>query len=243
MCTHYATVFTQACASLGLIVRTQIMQNHCTAEIWSNEYRKWIFMDPGGDANDATKATYHFERHGVPMSALECHRAWVRQDFEGIQIVPESAARIFKAEDRLSLFERILITQRNDELTSLQPGEPEHGAMSYHYDRYVWWEDEQTMGLPHFSLHSSREGDFHWSVNKTRIYLHQSLEKDSLQVQLDTITPNLDSFQVKIDQEAWETKPDRFVWVLHLGYNRLEVRSINRFGRTGMTSYVALNRA
>ena len=88
MCTHYASVFTQCCAALGFTARTQIMRSHCITEVWSNDYGKWVTMDPGGDSNDATKFTYHFERHGVPLSALEAHTAWVNDDLDDIRVSP-----------------------------------------------------------------------------------------------------------------------------------------------------------
>ena len=36
------------CASLGLVARTLIIRCHCVAEVWSEEYGKWILIDAGG---------------------------------------------------------------------------------------------------------------------------------------------------------------------------------------------------
>ena len=48
MCTHYSIVFVHACASLGLVARTLVIRCHCVAEVWSEEYGKWIMIDTGG---------------------------------------------------------------------------------------------------------------------------------------------------------------------------------------------------
>ena len=90
MCTHYATVMSQCSAALGLAARTQIMRSHCINEVWSGDHDKWVAMDVGGDINDETKFTYHFERDGVPLSALDCHDAWVNEDYDNVTLVPKN---------------------------------------------------------------------------------------------------------------------------------------------------------
>jgi transglutaminase-like putative cysteine protease len=56
-CSHYAHVFVSAAASLGWIDRELALRRHrdspgggssehSTTEIWSNQYRKWVMMDP-----------------------------------------------------------------------------------------------------------------------------------------------------------------------------------------------------
>ncbi len=238
MCTHYSTVFVHACAALGFPARTVVIMAHCVTEVWSNEYKKWVMFDVGGDTDDRTKATYHFEKNGVPLSALEAHRAWLNQDFESIKIVPAKAAERFTSvKDRLDLFERFCIKLRNDELTSLEPGEPEHGIMCYHYDGYLWWKDEKAPSQ-WFSLQSNRTADFHWDLNQTEIHLSLSGEKATLNVQLDTVTPNFARFLVRIDDGEWLEKPAAFPWCLHSGANSLEARSVNKFGWEGIVSSV-----
>ena len=71
MCTHYATVFVQAATALGFVARHNVIQAHCVAEVWVNDWRKWVMFDPGCDTDDDRKGTYHFQRNGVPMTALK----------------------------------------------------------------------------------------------------------------------------------------------------------------------------
>ncbi len=242
MCTHYATVMSHCSAALGFTARTQIMRSHCINEIWSNQHGKWVAMDVGGDANDETKFTYHFERRGMPLSALDAHRAWVEKDFADVKIVPEpppSIAERFQVAGRLKLFERFMISLRNDELETMGPGEPEHGKISYHFNRYLFWQDPDTAPLPWFSEHTERPGDLYWTPNRAEIHLQQADEPDTLRVLLDTETANLRGFEIRIDDGVWQEKPEAaFEWRLNPELNRLSVRPVNAFGRRGAESSV-----
>jgi hypothetical protein len=241
MCTHYATVFTQCCAALGFYARTQVMRAHCLSEVWSNDYGKWVTMDPGGDSDDKTKCTYHFERDGIPLSALEAHLAYVQDDFDNIEVSPKPAPETkgrFTVAKRIGLWGRFMISLRNDETATLEPGEPEHGQGTYHYDGYLWWQDEKTPPQPHFSRHTDRAGDFHWDLHRT--HMHLQAGGDSLIVDLDTETPNLVHFEIRLDGGAWEERPAHFEVPVHDGENRLESRAVNGHGRAGAISQVTI---
>lgn len=243
MCTHYATVMSHCCAALGLIARTQIMRSHCINEVWSSLHGKWIAMDVGGDSDDRSKFTYHFERNGMPLSALEAHQAWVEKDFKGVKIVPPpplATGDRYNVEKRLSLFDRFMISLRNDELSTLEPGEPEHGKGSYHYDGYLFWQDGNTEPLPWFSNYTNRKEDLYWSVNQVKIYLQQGDTTGQLCVDLDTETPNLKGFEIRKNSGDWVIQEARFNWILNRGENRLEVRPLNSFGRVGTVSWVVV---
>lgn len=239
MCTHYSTVMAHACAALGYNVRTQIMRSHCVVEVWSNVHRKWVCFDHSGDTNDARKMTYHLERNGVPQSALEIHRALLDGTWTELQFSPPEAADAFKAADRIKLFDRFCIHFRNDELSSMEPGEPEHGARSYHYDEYLWWEDRRTPPPPWFTRTSSREGDFHWTLNHAQIHLQHAGQR-ALQVRLDTETPNLETLLCRIDGGEWQPCAAAFRWKLHEGENTLEVQPRNKFGLLGSVTSVTV---
>lgn len=241
MCTHYASVFTQCCAALGFTARTQVMRGHCITEVWSNDYGKWVTMDPGGDNKDDTKYTYHFERDGVPLSALEAHTAWVRRQLDGIALSPPppaAAAQRFTVAGRILHWERFMFNRRNDETATLGPGEPEHGAGSYHFDGYLFWEDELTPPLPWFTRHTDRAGDLYWDVDRTRIHLQAA--GAALHVDLEGVAPNHERFEVRVDGGGWEPRVAAFAWSLHPGENRLEARTVNAHGRAGIASAVTV---
>jgi hypothetical protein len=265
MCTHYSTVFVHACASLGITAHHVIHKSHCTAEAWSDHWGKWVWLDTGGDLDDATKAVYHVERQGVPLSVLEARAAWLTGEVTGLRLVGRNAEQVFRVEKRLASLDRFCIVLRNDQMTSLNPGEPEHGIVKYHYDGYLWWSDERTPPLPYFSLASSRLGDFEWTLNRTRIHLQRTARRGVLKVQLESCMPNMDdqqilgpahhpdvihvsepyaasvaALQVRLDEGDWEERPAEFDWSLHAGQNRLAARSVNAFGVQGPESWVGV---
>ena len=241
MCTHYATVMSQCCAALGLNARTQIMRSHCINEVWSTDHQKWVAMDIGGDNNDETRFVYHFERDGEPLSAVECHEAWVSDDYADVNVSPAPPPATegrYEVEKRLRLFERFMISLRTDELRSLEPGESEHGKGSYHYDGYLFWEDDRTKPLPWFSNHTARTADLYWSINETYIHLLDSDGKGCLKVILESPTPNLSHFERESGPEKWERVEDCFDWRPESKGSELCVRSVNHHGRPGVISVV-----
>ena len=81
-CLQYDLVFLQACESFGLVGRVMSLSSgtigrpgnagHEPVEIWSNQFRKWIYVD-GTDPWYAVDAAT-----GVPLSLLELRRRQVR---------------------------------------------------------------------------------------------------------------------------------------------------------------------
>jgi len=238
MCTHYSSTFVQCCLAVGIQARVTIISCHCVAEVWSNEFKKWMMMDPGCDADDGRKGTRHFERNGIPMSALELHQAFVNDDYDGVVEINDPERFGGELKDNISLYRQFCATRRNNFLTSLLPEEPEHGAVSYTYDGHLWYRSD-AQPLPQFSQTPRREGDFHWTLNQTVIHLQEGESPNTLDVLLDTVTPNFETYLVQFDDGEWEEKPEAFAWPLHEGRNTLRAKVKNSFDVVGIESFVA----
>jgi hypothetical protein len=84
-CAQYAQVMLQALLSLGYLARyievglTYNPYAHFILEVWSNQYNKWIVMDP--DYN------VHFEADGIPLSAREVHNYYVSNQIGSVTTV------------------------------------------------------------------------------------------------------------------------------------------------------------
>lgn len=84
-CAQYSQVFVQALAAFGIPARyvevghEENPYNHYPTEVWSNTFNKWVLMD--------VSYNHHFERRGVPQSALEVHEAYVRGDAADLVLV------------------------------------------------------------------------------------------------------------------------------------------------------------
>src|SRR6187200_1167577 len=79
-CTQYAQLLASSAASLGWVDRTLALRRHkgvnarggstehSTTEIWSNQYRKWVMLDP--------TSNMYLEMNGVPLNAYEIRQEW-----------------------------------------------------------------------------------------------------------------------------------------------------------------------
>jgi hypothetical protein len=79
-CSHYAEVLVSAAASLGWVDRPLALRRHqgvnkvggstehSVTEIWSNQHRKWVMLDP--------TSNMYLEKDGVPLNALEIREEW-----------------------------------------------------------------------------------------------------------------------------------------------------------------------
>jgi hypothetical protein len=167
MCTHYAAVMTQCCLALGWNSRHCILDHHCVCEVYVNQHRKWVMMDAGNSAQRADVGL-HFERNGVPLSALELHLAQKSGKTNGITVhftparlvekvapmcrpAPDAQKKFTHPPDVIPLAElrkypvcqlenyrRYAFPARNNYLSSLVPGELYQGWSEYFYDGYCW---------------------------------------------------------------------------------------------------------
>lgn len=84
-CAQYSQVLLQSLASLGIPARyievghTANPYAHYPLEFWSNQFNKWVLLD--ADFN------LHFERNGLPLSALEVHEALVSGAAASVEVV------------------------------------------------------------------------------------------------------------------------------------------------------------
>jgi hypothetical protein len=74
MCVHYGAAFVSCAQAAGLRARAVITADtingycgHFVAEVWFDEYGKWVLVDPNLDAS--------FRQAGVPLSAREVQAA------------------------------------------------------------------------------------------------------------------------------------------------------------------------
>jgi hypothetical protein len=84
-CGQYAIVLLQSLLSLGYQARYIEIGHepnpyaHFIIEVWSNQYSKWIALD--ADYN------VHWEAHGVPLSGLEIHDAYVNNKVNDLDVI------------------------------------------------------------------------------------------------------------------------------------------------------------
>lgn len=250
MCVIYGNTFVQSALSVGLQARGLILDHHFASEVWSNELGKWVMFDIGNNTT-SIRPSFH-EKDGVPLDAREIHELARAGRLDDIWVVPAGPQDRFKGSEDVKQGGNYLgprfwkprfgIPLRNNYLTSWLPGELEHGFIQYHYDGYLWWKDTPIPEYEEYSLHSSHDRDFHFTLHEAQIFLGATADAARLDVVLDTVTPNFKTFEIRIDEGAWAASPASFAWPLHAGANTLEARSVNAFGLAGPTSRMKIVR-
>jgi hypothetical protein len=80
--------------------------------------------------------------------------------------------------------------------------------------------------------------DPYFPINQAALRL--APEQDKVRVALRTMTPNFKGHEARVDGGAWAPREASFLWSIHPGANRLELRTVNQFGIDGPVSTVEI---
>lgn len=269
MCVHFATVFTQCAMALGYNARPVILNHHFVADVWSDDFGKWVLMDveavhPEGFTKFGT-AHYVDAATRMPLDIIDLHREQFAAIRSGQALVdsviqmyavdtdngPHNLLEKKRSPKEISVFQLFAMPLRNNFLDQLEPWEAFHGEDNYHSDAYLWWQDAAPLGFQkEYSLQTDREADIRWTVNQAELSLTATDSPKKLTVTINTFTPNFKKFIYRTDGGAWQSlttaketdaTQTKLDWVLKKGINILEVKPVNAFDREGMTSRVEVN--
>jgi hypothetical protein len=248
-CTHSMIVQHAVLTAMGYVARDLGVDrnhedlgrsiHHGVTEVWSNQYAKWILMDAKHDV--------HYERAGIPLSALELHeavradggkgivmlRGIEREQVQDIPDAPEATPREYWwvsyylrpnpfTEQHWTGGDRLLIP--DDE--------------GFH--KTTWMRDEE-IGKPvkHWAYKAGAfipvkdRQEIDWTPGVTDLRVRQRAEGD-LEVSLRSATPNLETYLVRSNGGEWKpVAGDETRWKLQPGKNRLDVRTRNLAGVEG----------
>ena len=267
-CGYYAYVFIQCLLSLGFQARLvglckdishipipelqrETNIGHCVVEVWSNDFQKWIVMDPDINA--------HYEDDNSPLNALDIRKAWLAKRWKKVKLAqgnplpsqitkPEKytqeqhkAFKIFTQYKAIDYYHRVEVEMRNDWFSSKKG-----------YFRLVWTDNQSPPNLvedTHQAVHNTKWAqninDLYWTLNQAHLHLSCSGKEKKpgslLDVQLETVTPNFDKYLVKIDTGPWKKIKANFTWRLKKGGNTIYAKSVNKFGMEGVTSLITVN--
>ncbi len=250
-CTHYARVLVSAAASLGWVDRALALRRHqgvskggssehTTTEIWSNQHRKWIMLDP--------TSNMYLEKKGVPLNAFEIRHEWFYNNGRDLVfVIGKDRERYRKSDLPVYLasfpgFGDLKIAP--DELdkygfiayipnTDLMDAGEDYGGMFIVKDKLCKGTRWHTRTVP-----ADPAVDPYFPIGQVEITLCG--QPDGIRVFFKTLTPNFMQYESRIIGGAWKSAEDRFLWKLHPGLNRLEVRTVNKFGIRGPVSLAEL---
>ena len=252
-CAHYADVFVSAAASMGWVDRALALRRpdhvgsgsteHSSTEIWSNQHRKWVMLDP-------TFAMY-VEKDGVPLNAYEIRREWFERDGRDLVFVLDKERRRYRKTDmpvfrgRYDGFGDLAL-----DAGALNP----YGFIGYipntdfldagkDYGRMFITQDALCAGTKWHKRDVPKEPavEPYFPINQATPTMEAL--GDAVRVSLRTMTPNFKTILARIDGGEWRPVGDAFDWRPRDGANRLEVKSVNRFGVEGPISTVEIKPA
>jgi hypothetical protein len=247
-CSQYAKVLVSAAASVGWVDRELALRRHqganknggstehSTTEIWSNQHRKWIMLDP--------TSNLFIEKDGVPLNAWEIRHEWFYREGKDLVFVVGKERKTYRKSD-LPIF-----LKRFDGFGNLtfDPDEPDkYGFIGYvpntnfmdageDYGKMFIVKDALCNGT-HWherTLPANPAVDPYFPLGQAALELQANAT--AVRVSLTTMTPNFKEFQVRIDRAPWTRCGEHVIWEIHPGANSLEARTINKFGIAGPVS-------
>lgn len=256
-CLQFNNLVAGLCAAYGMQGRLVNGVNHEMAEVWSDDFGKWVFVEASG-AN-------HFlldPETGVPLNLLDLHERYLDLFFadraidwmndltapntllrslherEGAPPVLRSSSTYHA--DRRQAYKGLVhsgflrMIPRNDYYARPHPMPLAQGTSWWPWDGYVNWYDERTPPKRQYSRFTDRAADLWPDLNLTRLHATRSQDNRYLYLAFETYTPNFSHFEVNENDTGWQRiEGDRRTWVLAPGRNTLLARAVNRSGVGG----------
>jgi hypothetical protein len=247
-CAQYANVLVSAAASLGWVDRPLALRRHQGAnknggstehsvtEIWSNQHRKWVMLDP--------TSNMFVEKDGVPLNAWELRQEWFYRGGKNLVFVIGKERKKYRKSDLPIFLGRFA---GFGDLT-VDPDEPD----KYGFIGYIPNTDLMNSGYDYAKMFITKDAlcdgtkwhtrtlpanpavDPYFPMGQAALSLRT--EKEKIHVMLQTLTPNFKRYEVQINGGGWKSSDEQFNWALRPGSNRLEARTVNQFGVTGPLS-------
>lgn len=250
-CQHYNLVFLQACESFGLSGRSVSISpgnmgadmdrkgGHEVTEIWSNQFKKWIYVD-------GNTALYTLdEETQIPMSLLEIRERKIaalnNKPFKPVKFVKFAETKYdwTNLQGKPPILE-LRIIPRSNYLQEKSPLPLNQGMKGWFWTGHYVWTDELLPASLLYGNRISKRQNFEWTLNQAHYVLEATQTPGELRVHLDTETPGFETFLADIDGTGKKPIVSGFTWKLHPGNNRLEVSPRNLAGKEGIASWVVL---
>lgn len=266
-CDFKAALVVQACSAAGLTARMigisrKDADGHTVAEVYSNEFRKWILVDAWWNCL--------YERDGVPLSAIEFRAA--ADNLAGIDLVfgesgkkneywdhkvgkapdrPHAGRRVPVASDSskglVAWYHNLRYVMRNDHTVNPQVREnryvegfmvPGNFLGGDFWGPILHWVDGRNE--PQLTaLNSEDRSDFEWPLNEVKVDLRKASlpgQPVVIEARFTTHTPGFSHYRLEIDGLPAAPDGHTYRWRLRAGSNRLRVAAINALGRSGFPS-------
>lgn len=257
-CGHYMVVqnavlnaygYVTRCLGSGPGVKGGPDGHHGINEVWLNKYQKWFLSD--------AKYNHHFEKNGVPLSALEIRDEYLknkaadiilvkgpdRTPIEAHEVANNKGVYIRKSKEQSAQWYTWLEWDIKNDRYSTGPtfGSDINMYRDAYFKTHTWIWD----GKPHWSYNTehvkyidSREA-IEWTPNTIQSAV--LIKDDSAKITLSSVTPNFREYQMKESSEESWVKCDSLI-TLPLNKDRIELsfRTVNIANIAGPINKVVL---
>ncbi|MCE5249382.1 transglutaminase-like domain-containing protein [bacterium] len=263
MCIQFSAYLAHILTVMGFHARHVNIQYHEVVEVWSNDFDKWVYLDP----TQAVDLYMYDKKTGVPLSLYDMHKIyyeywgvstpidWMKAPSAWRTKKPDAASlptsfsttdpRIELShvgwEGYYELLDFMRMMPRNDFSTTTIPEPLAQGTIQWPWDGYLNWYDRFATPKLQYSWHTDRECDFWPTINRVHFEAVPEINGDMVFITMTTFTPSFKTYQVRTDGGAWKDSDDRYVWRFHQGANRLEMRAVSKFGVAGHPSFIECN--
>ena len=260
-CQQYNVLFLQACESFGFVGRDISINcgtlgrpttvGHEAVEIWSNQFRKWIWVDgmyayySEDSANDVPLSLWEVrQRQLLLLRGQEVRPTRVVHIVDPV-ILPSmppwlKASMQWRGLDVDMSFGELRLIPRSNFLEQRWPLPLNNGKGGWTWTGFDVWTDANVPAEPIHPNLVTRHGNFEWTLNQAHFVLEPTATAGEFLVHLDTETPGFDTFLTEIDGGAESPVTAVFTWKLHAGRNRLKIWPRNNAGRDGIASWIDL---
>lgn len=249
-CTHFSIVQHAVLNSFGYVTRRlgcgpglkDDGGHHGVNEVWVNSFCKWVLIDAKYDA--------HFEKNGIPLSALEIRDEVWRDGAQSVVRIAGPDCKPMKPNPKTGAWETRPTTYRwcswetdTNRFTTFPARNTSTLVMLEDeiFRSNTWYRD----GNPQWSYNTpyliatTRRDWIEWTPNV--ITSKVTIEGDKAHVFLSSCTPNFKSFQRKSKDGIWRDCDEKIELLLQKqGRNRFSSRTINLFGVTGPEHHIEM---
>lgn len=262
-CGHYMIVqnalmnaygYVTRCLGAGPGVKGGPDGHHGINEVWNNAFKKWYLSD--------AKYNHHFEKNGIPLSALEIREEYLKNKAADIVMVkgpdrtPIDADGVADARGQIirktradfaQTYTWIEWEQQNDRYTHWPANSDALAVLNMYEDEYFrknkWiWDDRPhwAYGTEFMRLVPDREA-IEWTPNT--ISSKVDIDGGIARIQLESETPNLMSYQMKRSaSEEWQEVPSRVEIEITRDNEEFTFRTINLAGVAGPEHTIVIAR-
>ena len=219
--------------------------HHGINEIWSNQYSKWVLSD--------AKYNHHFEKGGIPLSALQVRDEYLKNKAADVQLVQGPDRKVIdynteveRTKEEFARTYRWITWHENDDYFCAWP-EHDGRFVLYEDDFYrdhIWVRDGKPCwiydNMEEIKLIQNRD-EIEWTPNV--IASEVVIDGSTADITLTSDTPNLKEYQIKeSDSGDWKKTEKKISLNLTAPKNELAFRTSNLAGVSGPEHIIIIER-